>query len=339
VLAVDAISRRTDNLPFTFKTSALCNRNFNGLLASNNNYAYTFNSDAACSGSTSTSVGRAVFSVSSFNGPAFTLQAFKNKGDATPQFSATLVFVNAFQYQSGPNHTTPEYDPSLGDTIFPSTLTTFFNAGVQSFSTPAMTTPSISGAPSGFNVNSFNFHSIFPVIQNISVSFYADIVSTPAQYGDTLMNPNSLKVSVFVDSYIPLFSTNLALGAYLITAKPVSALSTTGAVVSAPLQTSSSDNSGGSFSWDNLAFTSNVNTSTATQPLYSSPITLDSSFSTVGITNQTGNAQRIFFSFNSTVLTFVWDPTITYNDVGSFATRLQFGMITILFATLMGLLL
>jgi len=99
---------------------------------------------------------------------------------------------------------------------------------------------------------------------------------------------------------------------------------------------------GGSFSWDNLAFTSNLNTSTSTQPLYASSIFQDSTFSTVypGITNQTGNAQRIYFSFNSSVsLTYVWDPTITYTDVGSFATRLQFGMITILFAALMGLLL
>jgi len=339
VLAVDAISRRTDNLPFTFKTSnTLCNRNFNGMTPSNNNYTYTFNSDAACSGSATTSVARATFSVSSFYGPAFTLQAFKNIGDATPQFSATLVFVNSFQYQSGSNHTTPEFDPSLGDTIITSTNTNFFNSGVQSFSAPTITSPTISGAPSGFNVNSFNFQSVFPK-NNISIYFYADIVSTPAQYGDTLMNPNSLKVSVWVDNYPALSAYNLALGAYLITDKSVSATSTAGAVVSAPLQTSSSDNTGGSFSWDNLAFIANDINNNNTQAMYSSPITLDSSFSKIGITNQTGNAQHIYFSFNSTVLTFVWDPTITYTDVGSFATRLQFGMITILFAALMGLLL
>jgi len=338
VLAVDAISRRTDNLPFTFKASTLCNRTFSTVSTSNNNYTYTFNSDAACSGSSSTSVGRATFTVSSFNGPAFTLQAFKNIGDATPQFSATLVFVNAFQYTS--NHATPEYDPSLGDTIIGSTFTTFFNPGVQSFTTPTMTTPSISGAPSGFNVNSFKFDASVPVISNISsISFYADIVSTPAQYGsDTLMNPNSLKVSIS-GNYIQAFGNNLALGAYLITEKPVSPISTTSGVVSAPLQASNTDNTGGSFSWDNLAFLSTVSTSTATQSLYSSTIFQDSTFSKTGITTQAGNAQRIFFSLNNTVLTFVWDPTITYTDVGSSATRLQFGMITILFAALMGRLL
>jgi len=340
VLAVDAISRRTDNLPFTFVTpSTLCNRNFNSMSATNNNYTYTFNSDATCSGGATTSVNRAIFSVSSFYGPAFTLQAYKNIGDANPQFSATLIFYNAFQYQSGTNHTTPEFNPNLGDTIFASTYTTFFNAGNQSFFTPTMTSPTIVGAPAGFNVNSFNFQSTFPVIKNISITFYADIVSAPAQYGTTPINPNSLKVSVYVNNYQPSAANNLALGAYLITQSSVGTTSVSNNnVVSSPLQNSNSA-TGGSFSWDNLAFISVVNTSQVTQPFLSSPITADPSFSFAGITNQTGTAQQIYFSFNSTVLNFVWDPTITYNDVGSFATRLQLGMITILFITLMGILL
>jgi hypothetical protein len=335
VLAVDAISRRTDNLPFTFVTpSTLCNRNFNS--ASIGNHSYTFNSDATCSGGATTSVNRAIFSVSSFYGPAFTVQAYKNIGDANPQFSATLIFYNAFQYQSGPSHTTPEYNPNLGDTIYPTTYTTFFNPGAQSFGPPVLTSSPITGAPAGFNVNSFNFSSTFPVINNISITFYADIVSTPAQYGTTPVNPNSLKISVFVNNYPPSMSYNLALGAYLITESSLSALSTVGAVVSTPL---SSGNTGGTFSWDNLAFNSSTISSTATQPLYSCPFTPNSNFSLSGITNQTGTPQQIYFSVSSTVLTFVWDPTIAYTDVGSFAARLQFGMITILFATLMGILL
>jgi len=339
VLAVDAISRRTDNLPFVFQSSStLCNRNFNGLTTTNNNSTYTFNSDAACSGSASTSVGRATFSVSSFNGPAFTLQAFQNIGDATPQFSATLIFYNAFQYNSGVNHTTPEYNPNL-DTIVASSNTLFFNSTAQLFSTPTMTSSSISGAgaPAGFNVNSFKFNSV--LLKTIDITFYADIVSTATKYGDTVVNPNSLKVSVFVNNY-PTITSNLAIGAYLITERAVNPPTTTGAVVNTTLQTSTTDNTGGSFSWDNIAFSSTDNTSNLQQPLFASSITQDNSFSKTGITSQPGNAQHIFFSANSTgTLTIVWDPTISYNDVGSFATRIQLAMITILIATFMGILL
>jgi len=337
VLAVDAISRRTDNLPFVFQSSSpLCNRNFNGLATTNNNYTYTFNSDAACSGGASTSVGRATFSVSSNNLPAFTLQAFQNIGDATPQFSATLVFYNAFQYTSGANHTTPEYNPSL-DTIVASSNTSFFNSTAQLFSSPTMTSSSISGAPAGFNVNSFSFNSV--LLRTISITFYADIVSTATKYGDTVVNPNSLKISVFVNNYQTI-NTNIAIGAYLITQKALGTPTTIGSVVNATLQNSATDNAGGSFSWDNLAFSSSLNTSNTQQAFFASSFTQDPNFPS-GITSQPGNAQLIFFSTNSTSspLTFVWDPTISYNDVGSFATRLQLGMITILIATLMGILL
>jgi len=332
-LLVEARSKRTDpSLSFTSATvSGVCNRNLANGMFVDNGYTYTVDSTLACASGSSSTVAKGSFAVSSNNLPSFTVKAYANAGDETPQFSSTLVFYEAFEYNynGGP---AGGYNPNV-HAIVAGTTQSFFNTTEHQFLVPTMTTSVISGN-TGKNVTSFMFSSANTLFSTMSITFYADIVTAPCSYGPSgiVIKPNSIKITAWLDSYNFLGgnSNGFAIMAYIITQKPLQTVTTDSSGMMDVNIGVSTDKAGGSFGWDTEAYTSSIPSDTTLQTIFASSFQVGS----FNATSQPGTAQQIFFSYNATsteLLTLIWDPTVAYDESSS-ASSLQISMALILMA-------
>jgi len=321
IFNVESYTRRSDNFQWQSKNgTGFCKRRFTNTGQSDKGYSYALKAHSVCKeAGSSASVDTGFIYVSDNILPVFLIRAFSKDSDSKERYGAALIFRSSFEYIEG--GTTPGYDPDDKDIIVKSTVNNFGDKS-HLWTPLSVVNRQISGSDNSTDtgtVITITFGSTSTLLSKINITFTVDIVGQPSVFGDKLLTPNSLKISLAINNYkFQNGSSGLVLDATFVSVKKMvdKGKDDNTGTQKIGLQDNDNDNSGGLFSWDTQAFANY--TGNGMIVVRNSKIYPDTTFDPSPYIDEPGTVQRIYFSWDDpTKQTFLWDPELGYTDTAS----------------------